>query len=76
MTIFDRDSHYFLSWYVVITRDQWHFLGIVCEVPAQQHFSDQFHIYLELHYSNAKHEARSDKDKNYSVEVGNAELRY
>ena len=49
---------------------------MVCEAPAQQYYSDQFHIYLDLHYTDAQHEACSGKDETYGVEAGNAEFRH
>ena len=76
MTIVDRLTRCFLSWRVVTTRDQWVAQDMVCEAPAQSYFSDQFHIYLELYYPQAKHEARPDKCQTYSVEAGNSELRH
>lgn len=76
MTIVDRASRCFLSWRVVTTRDQWVAQEMVCEAPAQRYFSDHYHIYLELHYPQAVHQARLDKAQTYSVEAGNAELRH
>jgi IS1 family transposase len=76
MTVVDRASRCFLSWRVVTTRDQWTAQDMVCEAPAQHYFSDQYHIYLELHYPQAGHDARADKAETYSVEGGNAELRH
>lgn len=76
MTIVDRVTRCFLSWRVVSTRDQWVAQDMVSEAPAQQYFSDQFHIYLELHYPQAHHETRSDKSETFSVEAGNSELRH
>ena len=76
MTIVDRRTRCFLSWRVVTNRDQWTAQDMVAEAPAQQYFSDQYHIYLELHYPQAQHEARPDKRETYSVEAGNSELRH
>ena len=76
MTIVDRASRCFLSWRVVSNRDQWTAQDMVCEASARHYFSDQYHIYLELHYPEAQHETRSDKSETYSVEAGNAELRH
>lgn len=76
MTIVDRASRCFLSWRVVANRDQWQAQDMVSEAAAQRYFSDRYHIYLELHYPQAEHEACSDKGETYSVEAGNSELRH
>ena len=76
MTIVDRASRCFLSWRIVSNRDQWVAQDMVGEAAARHYFSDQYHIYLELHYPEAQHEARSDKSQTYSVEANNSELRH
>ena len=76
MTIVDRATRCFLSWRVVFTRNQWDAQDMVSEAPAHQYFSDQYHIYLELHYPEAEHEACAGKSETYSVEASNSELRH
>jgi len=46
------------------------------ETAAGQYYSDQYTLYLKLHYGPSPYQALADKSETYAVEADNAELRH
>ncbi|MBX7253831.1 MAG: hypothetical protein K1X50_17750 [Candidatus Promineofilum sp.] len=76
MTIVDRHTRCFLSWRVVWERTAEVAQAMLYETAAGQYYSDQYTLYLKLHYGPSPYQALADKSETYAVEADNAELRH